>query len=338
MAVYTPVSTDQCKDFLALYDPQQVGSYLAHEGILRGVENSNFFVETSHGQFVLTLYERRVQAADLPFFLGFINHLNAHGLTTPKALRLANNSWSGEVRGKPAALVTRLAGTSLDEAQITPALAAQAGNTIAQMHSAAEDFTGTRTNTLGHKSWNKLLQEAQKQNCPPENKQESEALLVRAEQVLAFCNETLHGADSLPQRVVHADLFCDNFLVSKNTICGVIDFYFACTESLAYDLAVAAIAWSSSPQGTLQVAPLEALLTGYRQARQQTETLPPINKDEQQAWRGLCAGAGLRFFLTRFVDALITEANSQVAVKDPEPMLRLAETFAFGTVPKTALL
>ena len=355
MAVYTPVSADQCRDFLALYDSEQVGTYQTHKGILRGVENSNFFVETSRGQFVLTLYEKRVAAHDLPFFLGFANHLNQAGLAVPEAVQRSDRSWSGTIGGKPAALITRLAGESLDETQITPVLAAQAGRLIARMHQAAQNFTGKRANTLGFASWHKLLQEAHRLETahPHKTKATGDKPLARAAQVLEFCTEHLDGMETLPRSVVHADLFCDNFLATGETIRGVIDFYFACEESLAYDLAVAAIAWSSRPQNTqdtggtqsteskqspLQEAALEALLEGYRTHRAQSDTLPPISPAEQAAWRALCAGAGLRFFLTRFIDAHITDTDSQVAVKDPLPMLDLAETFAFDSLPKTALL
>ena len=344
MAVYTPVSADQCAAFLARYD--QVGEYRTHQGILRGVENSNFFVETTRGQFVLTLYERRVEADDLPFYLGFSDHLARAGLPTPRTLRQADGAWSSTLCGRPAALVSRLAGESLDEAEITPALALEAGRIIAEMQGAAAGFKGTRANNLGRTAWGGLLQEAQEQASRGEQQQENADLLKRAERVLQFCQNALGGAESLPSRVVHADLFCDNFLARTGVICGVIDFYFACDESLAYDLAVAGIAWGGDKAGGLALAPLEALLSSYRQTRAQENNLPALGKDEQEAWCGLCAGAGLRFFLTRFIDLLIAQETAresaggalQVAVKDPLPMLALAETFAFGALPKEALL
>lgn len=318
MAVYTPTSPEEVQDFLKLFNTQNIGQYINHQEIQQGVENSNFFLSTSKGEFVLTIYERRVREDDLPFFLNFTQHLANKGIPAPKLIKLANDNLYGKLRDKPATIVSRLPGTSNDKHAQNPKLCHAAGIQLAQMHLAAQSFPQKRDNNLGIHAWQNLLNRARKLERETQNKNTPQHnFTTRAQAILDAV--TREWPQNLPSAIVHADLFPDNVLIQENKIRGVIDFYFACHDALAYDLAICHLAWCHDNKGTLIPERSRELLNGYQSMRE-------LSPEEQKYWHILCAGAGLRFFLTRWIDTILTDDDCNVVVKDPLPMLLAART------------
>ena len=339
MAVHTPVSEEAARAFLRLFPPEVTGGYLSHAGIREGVENSNFHLATDKGAFILTLCERRVAASDLPFFLSFAAHLHAKGLPAPEPVPLADGRLFAELEGRPACINRRLPGASSvppNGAAPAPALARAMGRLLGSMHLAAADFRGERANDLGPERWPALLAEGRKLASAggaggASGKESNEALAGRAEAVLDAILP--RWPEGLAEAAVHADLFPDNILSQAPegasegksggapAITGVIDFFFSCRAPLAYDLAVCHLAWCHDAAGRPAPEQAKALISGYEEIR-------PLPELERAAWHLLSAGAGLRFFLTRWLDVALTPPASDVAVKDPLPMLCIAEHHA----------
>lgn len=303
MAVYTDVSFEDLESFLTGYD---IGAPLTFKGIAEGVENSNYLLSTTKGSFILTLYEKRVRTEDLPFFLGLLEHLAAGGIQCPLPVRNLNGAQSTTMVGRPAALFTFLNGVSLRRPEA--AHCAAAGTALAKMHAAGKDFKLARKNALGHDGWSELV----------------EACIPRAdtvEQGLAELIRTAHGeitADwpsGLPQGVIHADLFPDNVLFMGGQVSGLIDFYFACNDAFAYDLAVMLNAWCFEPDVAFNVTKSKSLIAAYAKQR-------PLSKDEREALPILARGASLRFLLTRLYDWLNHDPHALVRPKDPRDYSR----------------
>lgn len=310
MAVYTPVSSEAMAVLLARYD---VGAIVSAKGIAEGVENSNFLVDTDCARFILTLYEKRVDAADLPFFMLLLDHLANKGLPVPRAIRDRSGVQLQEVAGRPACLIEFLPGVS-----VTTPNAAQAestGRALGQMHAALADFSHQRPNALGLAGWQQLAD-----RCSDDLDQIAPSLKVRVEGELAWLDANWPA--HLPQSIVHADLFPDNVLMRGDTVSGIIDFYFACTEVRAWDLAVTHAAWSFAPDGASYRAEIgDALVAGY-------EAAFGLSEQECAAFPALARGACLRFLLTRAWDWLNTPAGALVTRKDPLAFLRRLDHYA----------
>jgi len=305
MAVYTHVSAEALSTFLSRYD---VGALVSAKGIAEGVENTNYLVETTADRFILTLYEKRVAAGDLPFFLQLLDHLAARNLPVPPALADRDGRAIQSLEGRPACLIRFLPGVSLSSP--TPAQALAAGEAMGTMHRALADFTPTRPNTMGADSWAALLE-----RCGHSLDAITPGLyddLSRAvDKVLA---DWPH--DRLDHQAIHADLFPDNVLMLGDRVMGLIDFYFACTDIRLYDLAVAHTAWGFDADGRNHdkfVA--EALVAGY--ARHHA-----LSSFEQAQFRTLASGACVRFALSRAWDWLNTPADALVTRKDPLAYMR----------------
>ena len=298
MAVYTDVMVEDLAGFLAGYD---VGELLAYKGIAEGVENSNFLVHTSRGYFILTLYEKRVAAKDLPFFLDLMEHLHARGLTCPQPVKTKQGEMLGNVAGRPAALITFLDGMWIRRPSASHCAAL--GEALARLHLAGLDFGKHRANALSVQGWRPLYE-----NC----RQRANELHRDLEQFLAAELAHLEAAwpRDLPQGVIHADLFPDNVFFLGNKLSGLIDFYFACTDALAYDVAICLNAWCFEPDHSYNVTKGRALLQGYMERR-------PLSPEERAALPLLNRGAALRFLLTRLVDWLDVPAGALVRPKDP---------------------
>lgn len=298
MAVYTDVDDEELIAFLATYD---LGELLSCKGIAEGVENSNFFLHTSAGNFILTLYEKRVAEQDIPFFLQLMEHLSARGLTCPQPVRNRAGAALGRLAGRPAAIVTFLEGYSVHHPET--AHCAQLGDALAKLHLAGEGFPLRRANALSVGGWRPLF-------AP---------FAGRADEVAPGLGEIV-GAElnrlerdwprDLPSGVIHADLFPDNVFFIGDKISGLIDFYFACTDALAYDLAICLNAWCFDARGAYDRDKGRALLDAYRRAR-------PLEKAEIEHFPLLARGAALRFLLTRFVDWLDVPPGALVRPKDP---------------------
>lgn len=296
MAVYTRVSDAELGALLARYD---IGTAVVLDPIAEGVENSNFRLTTTGGCYALTLYEKRVAEADLPFFLGLMGHAARGGVPAPLPVADRAGTVLQTVAGRRAAIVGWLVGTWPREP--TEALAYAAGAALARLHRATEGFGMRRANALGPDGWRRVADAcgAGLDGIAPELGGEVEREMA----VLAAI-----WPIALPHAAIHADLFPDNLLFEGGRVTGVIDFYFACTDVRAYDLAVMLGAWCFSADGTAHLPAMEAaLLAGYG----------PLAADEAAALPVLARGAALRFLLTRAYDWINTPADAEVTRKDP---------------------
>jgi homoserine kinase type II len=303
MAVYTDVADDELRAFAALYD---IGEVLSCKGIAEGVENSNFLVTTERSNFILTLYERRVDPRDLPFFIALMEHLARHGVACPTPVRGRDGIALRELCGRPAAIVTFLAG--MWPRRILPFHCAALGRTLATLHRAGASFRMTRANDLSVVGWRRLFE-----SCYIRAAEVQPGLAEELAAELA-CLETQWPRD-LPTGVIHADLFPDNVFFRDRELSGLIDFYFACTDFLAYDLAICLNAWCFEADGSFNVTKARLLLDGYRQER-------PLAPRELAALPVLARGSALRFLLTRLFDWLNPPAGALVRPKDPLEYLR----------------
>jgi homoserine kinase type II len=314
MAVYTHVSAEEMAALLLRYD---AGTLTSAKGIAEGVENSNFLIDTSGGQdgerFILTLYEKRVDAGDLPFFFALLDHLAANGVPVPRAIRDRDNKQLQQVAGRPGCLIEFLPGVSVSHPN--PAQAHAAGQALGQMHAALTDFKLDRPNTMGPEGWHELAAK-----CSGDLDAIAPGLSVRVTAELGW----LDGAwpRDLPRAVVHADLFPDNVLMRGDDVGGLIDFYFACTEVRAWDIAVTHAAWSFDNDGTGYRPEIgDAIIAGYDAAF-------GLSDAERAAFPALARGACLRFLLTRAWDWLNTPAGALVTRKDPLAFLRRLDHYA----------
>jgi homoserine kinase type II len=298
MAVYTDVTAEDLQKFLANYD---IGDVLAYKGIAEGVENSNFLLHTSRGYYILTLYEKRVAASDLPFFLGLMEHLAERGLTCPQPVKTRKGAALGHLARRPAAIVTFLDGMWIRRP--SAAHCAALGTALAQLHRAGADFPMTRKNALSVEGW-RALHEVARERC--DDIQRGLARAIKNE--LSFLEE--NWPRTLPQGVIHADLFPDNVFFLGDVLSGLIDFYFACTDTLAYDIAICLNAWCFEPDHSFNVTKGRAMLLAYARVRR-------LSAEERAELPLLCRGAALRFLLTRLVDWLEVPANALVRPKDP---------------------
>jgi homoserine kinase type II len=298
MAVYTDVGVEELAAFLGAYD---LGDLLAYKGIAEGVENSNFLLHTSRGYYILTLYEKRVATSDLPFFLGLMEHLAARGLTCPQPVKNRAGETLGRLVGRPAAIVTFLDGMWIRRPSATHC--AGLGGALAELHLAGADFSMTRANALSVAGWRALYATA---------KDRADGVQGGLAAAIAAELDVLAGAwpGDLPQGVIHADLFPDNVFFLGDRLSGLIDFYFACTDTLAYDVAICLNAWCFEPDHAYNVTKGRALLQAYAARR-------ALSDAERAALPLLARGAATRFLLTRLVDWLNVPAGALVKPKDP---------------------
>jgi homoserine kinase type II len=298
MAVYTDVSFEDLEALLAQYD---VGTPLSFKGIAEGVENSNFTLRTTNGAFILTLYEKRVREADLPFFLGLMEHLASRGIACPLPVRRKDGALSAALNGRPAALLTYLDGLSLRQPGV--AHCAAAGAALAALHDAGHGFPLSRPNALSVKGWPDLVHATAERADTVQT-----GLRALIETSLAHLEQ--NWPSGLPDGVIHADLFPDNVLFMDNQVSGLIDFYFACNDALAYDLAVLLNAWCFETDGAFNITKGKALLGAYHRHRS-------LSDAELAALPVLAQGAALRFLLTRLYDLLNHDPMALVRPKDP---------------------
>jgi homoserine kinase type II len=303
VAVYTDISEGELAAFLADYS---IGELLSYKGIAEGVENSNFLLHAASGAYILTLYEKRVRRDDLPFFLGLMQHLSDKGIRCPLPVRRRDGGMIGELAGRPAALVTFLEGMWMRR----PAAehCREVGKALAAMHLAGRDFALTRENAHSVSGWRPLWERARERSDEVEP-----GLSAEMETDLNFLEQNWPA--DLQRGVIHADLFPDNVFFLGKRLSGLIDFYFACTDLLAYDVAVCLNAWCFEKDNSFNLTKGIALLGAYKSVRQ-------LSRREADALPVLAHGAALRFMLTRLYDWLNTPAGSLVVKKDPLEYLR----------------
>ncbi|HVE22064.1 MAG TPA: homoserine kinase [Acidocella sp.] len=298
MAVYTEVTDEALAAFLAGY---AIGEMVAFRGIAEGVENSNYALKTTQGDFILTLYEKRVNTADLPWFLGLMEHLAARGLSCPLPVRARDGQNLNPLSGRVAAITTFLPGVW--PRRVTVDHCEPLGAALAQLHLAGQDFAPRRANALGPDAWAPLLDKS----------------LAHADDVQAGLSAELQEnlaritaawPRDLPVGHIHADLFPDNVFFLNGKISGLIDFYFAATDIYAYDIAICLNAWCFERDFSFNVTKSRALLRGYLAHR-------PLSGAERAALPVLAQGAAMRFLLTRLYDWLHTPAGALVTPKDP---------------------
>ncbi|PYG59337.1 homoserine kinase [Rhizobium sp. UGM030330-04] len=303
MAVYTDITEDDLRNFLTQYD---VGSLTSYKGIAEGVENSNFLLHTTGDPLILTLYEKRVEKNDLPFFLGLMQHLAAKGLSCPLPLPRKDGELLGELSGRPAALISFLEGMWLRKPEAKHCR--EVGKALAAMHLAGEGFEIKRPNALSVEGW-KVLWDKSEDRADEVEKGLRDEIRPEIDYLAA------HWPKDLPAGVIHADLFQDNVFFLGDELSGLIDFYFACNDLLAYDVSICLNAWCFEKDGAYNVTKGKALLEGYQSVR-------PLSEAELEALPLLARGSALRFFLTRLYDWLTTPEGALVVKKDPLEYLR----------------
>lgn len=298
MAVYTEVNDEDLAGFVAQYD---IGGVLACKGIAEGVENTNYILRTEKGAYILTLYEKRVNRTDLPFFMELMEHLSKSGVTCPTPIHRRDGKVLGELAGRPAAIISFLEGVWIKRPNVEHCGAV--GRALAAMHNATITFPMSRPNALSLAGWQTLASQA-------DGRADSvlQGLAATIAEEIAFHER--HWPQGLPNGVIHADLFPDNVFFLKGRLSGLIDFYFACTDILAYDVAICLNAWCFEPDHAYNATKGRALLAGYRAVR-------PLSDAEMNAMPVLARGSALRFMLTRLVDWLNVPAGALVKPKDP---------------------
>ncbi|TYR31872.1 homoserine kinase [Mesorhizobium microcysteis] len=303
MAVYTDITEVELGAFLREYD---LGELLSYKGIAEGTENSNFIVHTGSGSYILTLYEKRVEKADLPFFLGLMEHLAKRGVTCPLPVHRRDGAVMGELAGRPAAVITFLEG--MWPRRPTAAHCREVGVALASMHIAGADFALSRPNALSIDGWKKLWS-----GCRERADEVEQGL--EAEVAADFAALEAGWPSDLPAGVIHADLFPDNVFFLGDRLSGLIDFYFACNDAFAYDVATCLNAWCFERDHAFNLTKGTALLAGYQSVR-------PLSPAEVEALPLLCRGSALRFMLTRLYDWLHGPDGAMVKKRDPLEYVR----------------
>ncbi|WP_455481052.1 homoserine kinase [Bartonella sp. B12(2025)] len=298
MAVHTDVHPNDLKVFLTRYS---IGSLLSYQGIAEGIENSNFILYTTEGRFILTLYEKRILKNDLPFFCSLMQHLRRRGILCPEPVVQNDGTTIGELSGRSAAIITFLEGMWIRQPNIYHC--GEVGTSLAQLHLAGQDFTLSRKNTLSVMDW-KLLWEHCQTNKDALLKEFGKKIDIE----LAFLQE--NWPSNLPTGIIHADLFNDNVFFLNHRLSGIIDFYFACNDFFAYDLAICLNAWCFEHDHSYNLTKARRLLENYQKIR-------PLLPLELNAIILLARGASLRFLLTRLYDWFNTPPDSFVIKKDP---------------------
>ena len=303
MAVYTEVSDDDLARFVAGYP---IGAVLSFKGIAEGVENTNYLLRTESGPYILTLYERRVQRDDLPFYLGLMEHLAGNGLRCPTPVHDRTGAMLQELAGRPAVLVTFLDGIWIRRPRVEHCAAV--GTALAEMHLAGRGFALRRENALGLDGWRPLYARFSDQ---------ADAINPGLGKVIDAELDHLEAnwPRDIPQGVIHADLFPDNVFFIQDRLSGLIDFYFACNDAFAYDVAVCLNAWCFEPDHSFNLTKGMAMLRAYDAVR-------PLDAVERANLPLLARGSALRFLLTRAYDWINTPANAMVKRKDPLEYLR----------------
>ncbi len=300
MSVYTRVEREQLETFLTHYD---LGELLEQQGISDGIENTNYFVTTTKGRYVLTLFES-LSAEELPFFLDLMAFLAEHDVPSASPLADADGHYLRTLNDRPAALVERLSGAWVAAPSVVQCAAL--GRVLGRLNRAGQAFKGQRPNSRGPHWW-RVTSARVMERLP-----EADARMLQNE--LAY--QSSHRLDELPRGVIHADLFRDNALFQGDELTGVIDFYYACTDVLLYDLAVTVNDWCSHGDGTLDSARATAMLQAYNAER-------PLTDQERKSWPVMLRAGALRFWLSRLQDKLFPRPGEMTHIKDPEEYARV---------------
>ena len=298
MAVYTKLEHQEVEQFLEQYN---INNFKDYKGITEGVENTNYFIKTSQQDYILTIYEKRVDENDLPFFIKLLSSLSDNRFPCPKPIANKNNEKINKIKNKNAALVTFLNGQSKNK--ITSEECFEIGKITAQLHEITKKFNISRKNNLSIESWQNIFEKIVKQKIDLD-----ETIIKKTKSYLNFLKDK--WPKNLPQGIIHADLFPDNIFFTKNKVSGIIDFYFACNDFFAYEIAICLNSICFDNNSTFNMTKAKNLIDGYSSIR-------ALGEDEKKYLPILCMGAAMRFFLTRLYDFYNTDNKADVKIKDP---------------------
>jgi homoserine kinase type II len=306
MAVYTKLAHQEVEQFLEQYN---INNFKDYKGITEGVENTNYFINTLEQDYILTIYEKRVDENDLPFFINLLSNLSENKFPCPKPIANKNNEKINKIKNKNAALVTFLNGQSKNK--ITSEECFEIGKITAQLHEITKKFNISRKNNLSIESWQNIFEKIVKQKIDLD-----ETIIKKTKSYLNFLKDK--WPKNLPQGIIHADLFPDNIFFTKNKVSGIIDFYFACNDFFAYEIAICINSICFDNNSTFNMTKAKNLIDGYSSVR-------TLSEDEKKYLPILSMGAAMRFFLTRLYDFYHTDNKADVKIKDPFEYLKKIE-------------
>ena len=298
MAVYTKLAHQEVEQFLEQYN---INNFKDYKGITEGVENTNYFINTLEQDYILTIYEKRVDENDLPFFINLLSNLSENKFPCPKPIANKNNEKINKIKNKNAALVTFLNGQSKNK--ITSEECFEIGKITAQLHEITKKFNISRKNNLSIESWQNIFEKIVKQKIDLD-----ETIIKKTKSYLNFLKDK--WPKNLPQGIIHADLFPDNIFFTKNKVSGIIDFYFACNDFFAYEIAICINSICFDNNSTFNMTKAKNLIDGYSSIR-------TLDEEEKKFLPILSMGAAMRFFLTRLHDFYHTDNKAEVKIKDP---------------------
>lgn len=298
MAVYTKLEHQEVRQFLEQYN---INNFKDYKGITEGVENTNYLIKTSEQDYILTIYEKRVDENDLPFFIKLLSYLSENKFPCPKPIANKNNEKINRIKNKNAALVTFLNGQSKNK--ITSEECFEIGKITAQLHEITKKFDINRKNNLSIENWESIFEKTIKQKIDLD-----ESIIKKTKNYLNFLKDK--WPKNLPQGIIHADLFPDNIFFTNNKVSGIIDFYFACNDFFAYEIAICINSLCFDNNSTFNMTKAKNLIDGYTSIR-------TLSEDEKKYLPILSMGAAMRFFLTRLYDFYHTDNKADVKIKDP---------------------
>ena len=306
MAVYTKLEHQEVRQFLEQYN---INNFKDYKGITEGVENTNYLIKTSEQDYILTIYEKRVDENDLPFFIKLLSYLSENKFPCPKPIANKNNEKINRIKNKNAALVTFINGQSKNK--ITSEECFEIGKITAQLHEITKKFDINRKNNLSIENWESIFEKTIKQKIDLD-----ESIIKKAKNYLNFLKDK--WPKNLPQGIIHGDLFPDNIFFTNNKVSGIIDFYFACNDFFAYEIAICINSLCFDNNSTFNMTKAKNLIDGYTSIR-------TLSEDEKKYLPILSMGAAMRFFLTRLYDFYHTDNKADVKIKDPFEYLKKIE-------------
>ncbi|MEY2910242.1 MAG: Homoserine kinase [Pseudomonadota bacterium] len=306
MAVYTKLEHQEVRQFLEQYN---INNFKDYKGITEGVENTNYLIKTSEQDYILTIYEKRVDENDLPFFIKLLSYLSENKFPCPKPIANKNNEKINRIKNKNAALVTFLNGQSKNK--ITSEECFEIGKITAQLHEITKKFNINRKYNLSIENWESIFEKTIKQKIDLD-----ESIIKKTKNYLNFLKDK--WPKNLPQGIIHADLFPDNIFFTNNKVSGIIDFYFACNDFFAYEIAICINSLCFDNNSTFNMTKAKNLIDGYTSIR-------TLSEDEKKYLPILSMGAAMRFFLTRLYDFYHTDNKADVKIKDPFEYLKKIE-------------